>query len=165
MKKQIILMDRARLQRTLKRMAMQVWELVEDEQHIIIIGLNERGTSTANLLAQYLSPLLEQQINVHRFNVDEHASKNNLPDCNGKFLLLVDDVLFSGRTMFTALTAICARYEPASVEIAALLDRGHRKYPLRTDIYGLKVPTKLGEHIEVMLNNGELHQAILFKNK
>jgi pyrimidine operon attenuation protein/uracil phosphoribosyltransferase len=167
MKKQIVLMDRARIERSIKRMAIQTWERIskESKNELIVIGLNERGEATAHLLVEQLQKLMETKITVHRYDVQGSASQNNLPDCNDKFVLLVDDVIFSGKTMFQALSAVCNVYEPASIEIAALLDRGHRKYPLRTDLTGLKLPTKLGEHIEVMLKDGSLNQAILFKNQ
>jgi pyrimidine operon attenuation protein/uracil phosphoribosyltransferase len=167
MKKQIILMDRPRMQRTLKRMAIQVWERIskENEGELVLIGLNERGEATAKLLAEQLEKLMETKITVFRYDVQGQASQNNLPDCNDKFVLLVDDVIFSGKTMFHALSAVCSVYEPDSIEIATLLDRGHRKYPLRTDLTGITIPTKLGEHIEVMLKDGTLNQAVLFKNQ
>ncbi|MCP9290828.1 MULTISPECIES: phosphoribosyltransferase family protein [Gracilimonas] len=166
MKKQIVLMDRARMERTLKRMAIQVWERInkENEGEMVLIGLNERGEATARLLGESLEELMGTDIAVHRYDVQGKASKSSLPDCNDKFVLLVDDVIFSGKTMFSALSAVCSVYEPESIEIAALLDRGHRKYPLRTDLMGITVPTKPGEHIEVMLKDGSLSQAVLFKN-
>lgn len=158
-------MDRARMKRSLHRMAIQVWERLQNEEtELVLIGLNERGFATAAELGANLSEHLESQVAPHRYDVSGKPSKANLPDCNDKFVLLVDDVIFSGKTMFSALSTVCSIYDPASIEIATLLDRGHRKYPLRTDLTGITVPTKPGEHIEVMLKNGELDQAILFKN-
>lgn len=168
MKKQIILMDRSRMERSLKRMAIQIWERLGSEsetQEIVLVGLNERGFATAKLMADYLGELMDEKVVPYRYEVSDKASVQDLPDCNDKFVLLVDDVIFSGKTMFEALSAVCSMYEPEGIEIATLLDRGHRKYPLRTDLTGIRVPTKLGEHIEVMLEGGELNQAILFKNK
>ena len=162
-KNQITLLDKPAIERTLKRMAIQVWENLADKKDVVIIGLNERGFATAKLLTQYINHFAKAELEVHQFSV-HNSDKAKLPDCNDKFVLLVDDVIFSGRTMFDALSAICSINEPSGIEIAALLDRGHRRYPLRTDLRGKKVPTKLGEHIEVMLNNGILEQAILFRN-
>lgn len=161
--KQIILMDRPALERTLHRMAIQIWEQAGQNKDIVIIGLNERGFATANLLASYLNKLSEIRIALHQYDVKK-ADKNQLPACNGKYVVLVDDVTFSGKTMFQALSHLCSLYEPAKIEIAALLDRGHRTYPINTGLKGRIVPTKLGEHIEVMLDKGQLQQAILFKN-
>lgn len=161
-------MDRARMKRTLKRMAIQVWERLGNEQkegEFVLVGLNERGYATAKEMATHLQNLMDSKVEPYRFEVNEKAPNSTLPDCNEKFVLIVDDVIFSGKTMFAALSSICNIYDPSSIEIATLLDRGHRKYPLRTDLTGITVPTKLGEHIEVMLKNGTLDQAILFKNQ
>ncbi|MEX0845843.1 MAG: phosphoribosyltransferase family protein [Balneolaceae bacterium] len=167
MEKQIILMDSARIERTLMRMALQIWERMgtENEGELVLIGLNERGYATALEIARYLEIQMESEMEVYRYDVQGKAPQNNLPDCNDKFVLIVDDVIFSGKTMFAALSTVCSIYEPASIEIATMVDRGHRKYPLRTDLTGITVPTKQGEHIEVMLKNGKLDEAILFKNK
>ncbi|MEX0720280.1 MAG: phosphoribosyltransferase family protein [Balneolaceae bacterium] len=157
-------MDKARMQRTLKRMAIQVWERLNDKEEVVLIGLNERGMATANELALHLNKRVKKAVKVYQYTVLDSDSKKGIPDCNDKFVLLVDDVIFSGKTMFEALSAVCSINEPASIEIAVLLDRGHRRYPLRTDLTGIKTPTKLGEHIEVMLKHGTLEQAVLFKN-
>jgi len=168
MDKQIILMSQARIDRTLRRMAIQVWERLKDGEsgnNLVLIGLNERGFATAEKISHSLKEVAGIEATPHQYQVHDKTANRNLPDCNDKFVLLVDDVIFSGRTMFTALSALCNIYEPNIIEIAALIDRGHRKYPLGTDLTGIKVPTKLGEHIEVMLKKGVLDQAVLFKNK
>lgn len=159
-------MDRPRMERSLRRMAIQVWErLLQEDKELVLIGLNERGHATAEQLSGYLSLHMGEEVKAHRYEVGDKAAGKGLPECDDKFVLLVDDVIFSGKTMFEALSAVSAIFDPASIEIAALLDRGHRKYPLRTNLTGITVPTKLGEHIEVMLKGGKLNQAILFKNK
>lgn len=160
-------MSQARIDRTLRRMAIQVWEKLTESspgKDLILIGLNERGFATAQKIAAYLYEVTDIQTTPYQYQVHDKAASRNLPDCNEKFVLLVDDVIFSGKTMFSALSAICNIYEPETIEIATLIDRGHRKYPLGTDLTGITVPTKLGEHIEVMLKKGILDQAILFKN-
>lgn len=164
MEKQLTLMDQRRIKRTLKRIAIQVWEKVEDVEDLIIIGLNERGFAAANELAGYLSSYTDNLSPVYQYTVQGASTDTKLPDCNDKFVLLVDDVIFSGKTMFSALSVVCSIYDPKTVEIAVLIDRGHRKFPLATNMSGISVPTKPGEHIEVMLNNSQLEEAILFKN-
>ncbi|SMO77942.1 phosphoribosyltransferase family protein [Gracilimonas mengyeensis] len=165
MKKQITLMDRPRMLRALHRMALQVWEQLQADDQLVIIGLNERGFATAKELADTLNKVMDSNIPVHRYEVAGNPSETPLPDCNDKFVLLVDDVIFSGKTMFDALSDLCDIYEPNVIELAVLLDRGHRRYPLLTELCGISVPTKQGEHIEVMLQDGMLKEAILFKNR
>lgn len=164
MKKEITLLDKAAIERTLKRMAIQVWENLADQEDVVIIGLNERGYATAQLLVSHLNHFTQTDLEVYQYSVKSHDT-SSLPDCNNKFILLIDDVIFSGRTMFEALSTISRTFETSGIEIAVLLDRGHRKFPLRTDLRGKKVPTKFGEHIEVMLKDGILEQAILFRNQ
>lgn len=161
---QIQLMNQARIERTLRRIAIQVWERLGQDDELVVIGLNERGFATAKELADNLEGLTGHEVEVSRYDVSGDGSSKKLPECNDKFVLLVDDVIFSGKTMFVALSDICSIYEPGVIEIAVLIDRGHRKYPLLTGMPGIQLPTKMGEHIEVMLEDSKLKEAILFKN-
>lgn len=165
MKRQIILMDKARIQRSLKRMAIEVWEKLDTEQELILVGLNERGFATAQVLFEQLKPLHEpSKIELVKFDVKNLTHNKPLPECSEKFVLIVDDVIFSGKTMFEALSAIISAGEPERIEVLTLLDRGHRKYPIESNITGLKIPTKVGEHVEVMLSQEKPEQVVLFKN-
>lgn len=164
MARQIILMDKDRIERTLKRIAIQVWEHVE-AQEMIIVGLNERGYATARLLNSYLEQLVsDKQITLCKYDVKDLARNKALPNCTEKQVLIVDDVIFSGKTMFDALTAVCSTGDPEQIKVVALVDRGHRRYPIQADLTGMTVPSKLGEHVEVMLRNDKPEQVILFKN-
>ena len=159
-------MDKARIQRSLKRMAIELWEKISPEQDLIVIGLNKRGFATAKVLVQYLSKLHEpSQIECVKYDVKNLTHNKPLPECSEKIVLIVDDVIFSGKTMFDALTAIISAGEPERIQILTLLDRGHRKYPIESNITGLQIPTKVGEHIEVMLSQEEPEQVVLFKNR
>lgn len=157
-------MNRGRIERAVKRLSIHVWEHLKDEEAPVLVGLNERGHATARLLAKELTGLSGITFKAHQYNVDGDMPLKKIPDCNGKPVLLIDDVIFSGKTMFSALSDVCSSYEPSRIDILTLIDRGHRKYPLQTELCGKTVPTKTGEHIEVMLENGELRQAVLFKN-
>lgn len=78
MKKQIILMDRSRMQRTLKRIAMQVWERLKEDIELVIIGLNERGYATALELSDNIADLLQKEVNVYRYEVSGNSSETPL---------------------------------------------------------------------------------------
>ena len=162
MAEQIILMDKARIARTIKRLAIQVWERYNSEQELLIVGLNERGFATAKALHAKLSHFIEQDIDLYQLDV---LGKNpsTLPVCTDKYVLMVDDVIFSGKTMFSALYIFHSN-EPERIDVLTLLDRGHRMYPVLSELTGIEVPTKFGEHIEVILSSGELEQVVLFKN-
>lgn len=164
MSKQYTLMDRARIERTLKRLAIQILEKSSITEKLVIIGLNERGLATANEIAADISEIIGEDVKVNNYNIADNNPGASLPDCNDKQVILVDDVIFSGKTMFEALSAVASIYDPKSISIAVLIDRGHRKYPLSAELTGMTVPTKQGEHIEVMLKDSNLKEAVLFKN-
>ncbi|WP_240386280.1 phosphoribosyltransferase family protein [Balneola vulgaris] len=164
MQRQIILMDKERIQRSIKRLAIQVWEnLGEDE--LIIVGLNERGYATANMLVDALHEILgTKSLQVHKYDVKNLTHNKPLPVCTEKRVLIIDDVIFSGKTMFEAVSAIISTGNPSKVEVLTLVDRGHRAYPIQSNLTGMNIPTKFGEHIEVMLQSERLEQVVLFKN-
>lgn len=166
MQKQIVLMDKSRIERTLSRLSIQIWEKMSTQQELIIFGLNERGYATAKYLSVQLNQHLEKPATLYRFDVYESHSAQTIPDCTDKYILIVDDVIFSGKTMFNALSAICRANDPAHIEILSLVDRGHRRYPVLSELTGISIPTKLGEHIEVILEKeGSLEQVVLFRNQ
>lgn len=165
MKRQIVLMDKSRIQRSVHRMAIEVWEKLKGEEELVILGLNERGFAIASLLREYLNPLMNASgIDLVKYDVKNLTHNEPLPKCSEKFVLIVDDVIFSGKTMFDALSTIIGSGAPKRIEILSLLDRGHRKYPVESTITGMKIPTKVGEHIEVMLSKEKPEQVVLFKN-
>lgn len=157
-------MDRGHIERTVKRLSIQVWEQMAGKGELIIFGLNVRGLATAELLVNNLKDLTDQPIQLVPFSVEDKGQKNPLPNCTEKLVLIVDDVIFSGKSMFSALSTICYSNEPALIEVLTLVDRGHRTYPVLSELTGITVPTKFGEHIEVILDNGTLDQVVLFKN-
>ena len=124
-------------------------------------------------LAQRLSALLSQiwghpvpngslDVNLHRDDLDQRVSPNIHPtvipfDVNGKTVVLVDDVLFSGRTIRAAMDALNDFGRPRRIQLAVLIDRGHRELPIKADFVGKNVPTALTENIRVQLaeNGGE----------
>lgn len=165
MKRQIVLMDKSRIIRSLKRMAIEVCEKLDLNQDLVIIGLNERGWATANLLKEELRRVQNSSnIEMVKYDVKNLTHNKPLPECSEKFVLIVDDVIFSGKTIFDALSAIVSSGEPERIEVLTLLDRGHRKYPIESTITGMKIPTKVGEHVEVMLSQEKPEQVVLFKN-
>ncbi|MBO6621804.1 MAG: hypothetical protein JJ892_08250 [Balneola sp.] len=158
-------MDKARIERSLKRMAIEVWEKVTPGQELVIVGLNERGFATARVLFDYLKPYhSESVIELVEYDVKNLTHNKQLPECSEKFVLIIDDVIFSGKTMFDAVSAIISTGEPERIEVLTLLDRGHRKYPIKSNITGMTIPTKVGEHVEVMLSKEKPEQVVLFKN-
>ncbi|MBO6536478.1 MAG: hypothetical protein JJ966_09665 [Balneolaceae bacterium] len=157
-------MDQHHIKRTIKRLAIQVWEQMGEVEELIVFGLNERGYATAVILTKFLEEISDQRIQLHQFHVADNGQKTPIPNCTEKAVLIIDDVIFSGKTMFNALSTICYSNEPQIIEVLSLVDRGHRKYPVLCELTGISVPTKFGEHIEVILENNTLQEVVLFKN-
>lgn len=165
MQKQIVLMNKDRIERTLDRLSIQVWEKMTSETELIIFGLNERGFATAEYLSARINNYLRTPARLYRFDVYESHAAQTIPDCTDVNVLIIDDVIFSGKTMFSALSAICRANDPLHIEVLTLVDRGHRRYPVLSELTGITIPTKFGEHIEVILEDGILDQVVLFRNQ
>ena len=146
---QLTLMDPARVKRTVRRMAFQLAEGIEHPGKVVLAGLNVRGMLLAKLLGHHLSKALGIEVPVHSIDVNSPELPESGFDTENKDIILVDDVLFSGRTMSRALSVITGNAEPERIRIAVLIDRGHRKFPLYPEVSGMRYPTKFDEHVEV----------------
>jgi pyrimidine operon attenuation protein / uracil phosphoribosyltransferase len=132
---------------------------------LCLVGIRSRGVPLAQRLAQELQRLLGQDVDVGAVDITlyrddlEHAARwpvlrgTDIPfDVDGAEVVLVDDVLFTGRTVRAALNAICDLGRPACIRLAVLVDRGHREIPVQPDVVGLHVTTDLEDHVRVRLH-------------
>lgn len=146
----------------LKRMALEVAERNIHSPGLILIGIREQGLVIAQRVAAYLAPAFSGTIKVIGLSLNKkdpgEISLEGDGDLKGKNLLLIDDVANSGRTMLHALKPIIDK-KPARVETLALIERTHKKYPVAINYVGLSVSTTLEEHIEVLVENGEVTGA------
>lgn len=160
---QIVLMDRARIRRTLKRIVFQIAEKAHGKS-VLLVGLNERGGVVANGMLDYLEKALSQPVDL----LNIHLEEGNVPpigtqqDLEGKLIVLVDDVIFSGRTMFAALRQL-PENSGCTVYTAVLVDRGHRAMPVLAGFIGMEIPTKANEHVELEVKNNEAETVYLYK--
>lgn len=159
----VLLLDARAVQRALTRMAHEIAEKNADEPELVLVGIQRGGV----FLAQRLEPILASVMNrpvplgvldvsMHRDDLDNHIAPQvrptNIPiDINGKTVVLVDDVLFSGRTTRAAMDALNDFGRPQRIQLAVLIDRGHRELPIKADFVGKNVPTALNESIDVQL--------------
>lgn len=160
----LALMDAKRIERSLKRIAHQVAEDNKASKELVLLGINKRGYAVSEMLCRYLKELLDNPIACSRLKVKKNSSSNTDFSLQGKYVLLVDDVIFSGTTMFEALKLITRDHAPDEVHTVTLVDRGHRKYPIIARFVGLDLPTKLDEHVHLELKNGEPFTVILEKS-
>jgi pyrimidine operon attenuation protein/uracil phosphoribosyltransferase len=144
-------------------MAHEIVERNRDSASLLLLGLQTGGTAIADRLATLLEEIIGEpvalgyiNVSYYRDDLDRHptldASVTSIPvDLTDRTVLLVDDVLFTGRTIRAALNALSEWGRPCAVQLAVLVDRGHRELPIRPDFIGKNLPTSLDEAIVATL--------------
>ena len=160
----VTLMDSERIKRSLKRIAHQVSEDNRGAKEMVLLGINRRGYAVAGMLHAYLEELLGKEIACQQLKVEKGRTSDPELSLRNKYVLLVDDVIFSGTTMFEALKLVSRAEAPDEVHTVALVDRGHRKFPITARFVGLDLPTKLDEHVHLELQNEKPFSVILEKS-
>ncbi|HEX5540154.1 MAG TPA: bifunctional pyr operon transcriptional regulator/uracil phosphoribosyltransferase PyrR [Micromonospora sp.] len=158
------LLTSADLQRVVDRIAHQMLEKTHGAADTVLLGIPTRGVPLARRLAARIHtfegldvPVGVLDITLYRDDLRRHATRAIGPTevpvdgIDGKRVILVDDVLFSGRTVRAALDALKDIGRPSSVQLAVLVDRGHRELPIRADYVGKNIPTSLTESVKVTL--------------
>ena len=160
------------LGRTLNRLASQVLESVADSQQLVLVGIPTRGVALAEVLAQRLETLCGHPIACGSLDPTFHrddlvrigtrlATPTQLPaDLEGRDLVLVDDVIFTGRTVRAALEALQAWGRPRRVRLLVMVDRGHRELPIQPDFCGRVVPTSRQEVIALCLQTIDQEEGV-----
>lgn len=159
---EILLMNQDRVQRSVNRMAYQIAEENRDKSDIVVIGLKERGYVIARMLVNKLTELTERKVALRRLL--KKSKEGNQFENQGEefhYLVLVDDVIFSGQTMFRAIQQVMSKDQPRTVRVAVLVDRGHRNVPVEAAFVGLALPTKLNEHVEVQIESAAVKKVVL----
>lgn len=159
----VVLMDAERIQRSIRRISYCIAEEFHQNK-ILLLGINDRGHAVASRMYEVLAAILPNGCELARIDTDAELTKIGDLDINAnkKTVIIVDDVIFSGRTMQQAVTYIMQSSTPHIVRCVVLIDRGHRKYPVEPQFWGLICPTKLMEHVHVDLKpSAEWDQVIL----
>ncbi|MCC5914603.1 MAG: hypothetical protein JJU46_09540 [Balneolaceae bacterium] len=159
----MILLDRKRIARTSKRMAYQILEEAGDSP-ICLIGLNERGFSLANEILPAVEKSAVGEVSLSQIDaIGETPFEFPSPPVDNSVLIFIDDVIFSGSTMQNAMEKV-GNFNPfRKILVAVLADRGHRKFPIRAEIVGSHIPTKLNEHLEMRLKDNVPFSVELLK--
>ncbi len=159
-----LLLDETRIQRTLRRMAYEIWERTSDEQALTFVGIRDSGLAVAQSLAALVREISGMAVDVVPLSLDKKAPLRHPPvvdaDLFGRSVVLVDDVANSGRTLFYALGPLL-RFELRSLLIAVLVERQHKAFPITPDVVGHAVSTTLQEHIDVESNGDAVLAAYL----
>lgn len=162
---QTCVMDEDEIERTLVRMAHQILEQNKGCENLALVGILTRGDILARKLADIIYNIEGAHVPVGSLDISfyrDDASISGLPQLHGtdilfnidnKTIVLVDDVLFTGRTIRAALDALMDFGRPARIQLAILVDRGHRELPIRADFVGKNIPSSLNENVRLRLKD------------
>lgn len=160
-----VIMDESAIRRAVVRISHEIGERNKGFSDVVLIGIRSRGVPFANRLAQEIKKIDNVEVPVGVLDItlyrDDLSTLAYQPIVHGteinfliddKILVLVDDVLYTGRTIRAAMDAIIDIGRPQAIQLAALIDRGHRELPIRADFVGKNVPTSKTEIISVFFN-------------
>lgn len=168
------LLDEQAIRRTMVRLAHEIIERNKGVSDVVLVGIRTRGVPLAERLAAAIQQIEGSAVTVGGLDItfyrDDLSTIGDQPVLKGtdvpvpvrdKQIILVDDVLFTGRTVRAALDAVIDLGRPASIQLAVLVDRGHRELPIRADYVGKNVPTSRREIIRVKLNETDGEDSVL----
>lgn len=163
--KKNVIMDSEAIRRALVRIAHEIIEKNKGVENVVIVGIRTRGVPLAQRIAAEINAIENCEMTVGMLDItlyrDDLSTLGHNPvvhgtdinfDLSGKHVVLVDDVLYTGRTIRAALDAVIDMGRPKTIQLAVLVDRGHKELPIRADYVGKNVPTSQKETIEVVLN-------------
>ena len=165
------IMDEKAMSRAITRISFEIIEHNKGAGNLYIIGIVSRGVELAQRIAQRISELEGTCVQVGYLDVtafrDDRKTEGQDPDSThlpfpveGKQIILVDDVIYTGRTVRAAMDAILQRGRANSIQLAALIDRGHRELPIRADYVGKNLPTSREEFVKVTVRERDGEDSV-----
>jgi len=171
-------LERADIARALTRIAHEVLERNKGAEGLVLLGIPSRGVPLAHRLAARIAevegsavPVGALDVTMYRDDLRLHPARTlehtDLPPegVDGRTVVLVDDVLYSGRTVRAALDSLNDHGRPSRVQLAVLVDRGHRELPIRADYVGKNLPTSAGERVRVLLEERDGSDAVVIEGE
>lgn len=168
------LIDSDGFDRTVARLAHEILERNRGPETIGLIGIRTRGEYLARRLARKISEIEHREVHLGFLDItlyrDDLRGRLDQPvlkgtevafDVTGKDLVLVDDVLFTGRTVRAALDELIDLGRPATIQLAVMVDRGHRELPIKADFVGKNIPTAVGEEVRVLMKEVDGEDAVV----
>ena len=172
MKEKAKLMDEKAISRAITRISHEIVERNKGVQDVVLVGIKTRGVHIAKRICKKIEQIENIKLNTGELDItlyrDDLKSINVKPinnsniefDINDKIVILIDDVLYTGRTVRSALDALVDIERPKSIQLAVLVDRGHRELPIRADYVGKNVPTSKNEIISVKLTETDEEDSV-----
>jgi pyrimidine operon attenuation protein/uracil phosphoribosyltransferase len=174
LKEKALILDKAGIERALTRIAHEIMEKNKGAKDLVLVGIQRGGVHLAKRLAGRIKdiegvepPVGSLDITMYR---DDLSTRKSQPvpqatditfDIQDKMMVLVDDVLFTGRTIRAALNSVMDYGRPRRIQLAVLVDRGHRELPIRADYVGKNLPTSAKENVEVMLMEDGVEEKVV----
>lgn len=168
-----VVMDKPAVQRSIARITHEIIEKNGGLDDLVLLGIRRRGLSLAAMLQanmlkfeNHSVPLGSIDISLYRDDLTEltslpSAGESDIPcDLTGRTVVLVDDVIFTGRTARAAIEAVFHHGRPKSIQLAVLIDRGHRELPIRPDYVGKNIPTSHSEIVSVMVEEYDRQEGV-----
>ncbi|MEW6101594.1 MAG: bifunctional pyr operon transcriptional regulator/uracil phosphoribosyltransferase PyrR [Candidatus Omnitrophota bacterium] len=178
MKEKAKILDKDAVTRTLMRIAHEILEKNKGTEQLCLIGIRNRGAYLAKRLAQCIEKIEGEPVAVGILDItlyrDDLTLASSSPvvhkteidfDIEDKNVVLVDDVLYTGRTVRSAMDALMDLGRPKSIQLAVLVDRGHRELPIRADFAGKNIPTAQNETVEVRLEETDGKDEVVIVEK
>ncbi|HKK95871.1 MAG TPA: bifunctional pyr operon transcriptional regulator/uracil phosphoribosyltransferase PyrR [Anaerovoracaceae bacterium] len=178
MKLKATLMNENDITRALRRISHQIIEKNDGGDNLVLLGIKTRGVPLAYMISENLKAIEGIEVPVGVIDItlyrDDLSEINELPkvkstdlpfDVKGKNIILVDDVLYTGRTVRAALDAVSEKGRANSIQLAVLIDRGHRELPIRADYVGKNVPTSNSEVVAVKIKSMDGNTSVKLQEK
>jgi pyrimidine operon attenuation protein/uracil phosphoribosyltransferase len=172
------IIDAAGFQRTINRLAHEVVEMGKGVENLAVVGIRTRGDHLARRIAKKIEEIENRRVQVGTLDItmyrDDLRGRLDQPqlqsteilfDVTGKIIVLVDDVLYTGRTIRAALNALTDIGRPSRIELLVLIDRGHRELPIKADFVGKNVPTSPDQEIKVLMEETDGEDAVFLLEK
>lgn len=177
--KKIVLMNKESVARSITRLCHEILENNVNSKDIVLIGIHNRGVPLAQRIQSKVTELIGMKLGLGSLDItfhrDDFRERLVVPEVkgtdisftlNGKVVILVDDVLYSGRTVRAALDELNSFGRASKVQLAVLVDRGHRELPIKADYIGKNIPTHEGEHVNVTLEEtDDVDSVLLIRDK
>jgi len=174
LKEKALILDKAGIDRALTRIAHEILEKNKGAKGLVLVGIQRGGVHLAKRLASRIKEIEGVETAVGSLDItmyrDDLSTRKSQPvpqatdiafDIQDKIMVLVDDVLFTGRTIRAALNSVMDYGRPRRIQLAVLVDRGHRELPIRADYVGKNLPTSSKEKVEVMLAEDGVEEKVV----
>ena len=173
-----LIMDKDALMRALKRISHEILEKNGGSENLCIVGIKSRGVPLAKIIAANIKEIEGVELQVGSLDITMHRddrkqdSQNAIVNSSdipfsiaGKKVIMVDDVLYTGRTARAAMEALIILGRPSAIQFAVLIDRGHRELPIRGDYVGKNIPTSLSEEVLVKVPEFDNDMSVCLYSK